>query len=100
MMASIAAQPTLMAATRDGMRAYDAGPHAPVENLAAYLRAEQDLGRVSADTDADAIAALLMGACFQQGFLRYVADDPEAPRSAAVALVRPLLAHVEQPPTR
>ncbi|MFD5175596.1 TetR/AcrR family transcriptional regulator [Nocardia sp. NPDC058379] len=99
MMASIASQPTLMAATRDGMRKYDAGPHAVVENLAKYLRAEQGLGRVAADADPDAVAALLMGACFQQGFLRYVADDPEAPQSAAEALVRPLLAHLDPTPS-
>ena len=33
--------------------------------LADYLRAEQDLGRVSADTAVDAVATMLIGACHE-----------------------------------
>ncbi|MBW8480979.1 TetR/AcrR family transcriptional regulator [Actinomadura parmotrematis] len=91
MMASMASQPALMAATRDGMRSYGAGPHEPVRRLAAYLEAERDLGRVAAGADPAAAAALLLGACFQQGFLAYVAEDPPASEEAAAALVAPLL---------
>jgi hypothetical protein len=39
----------------------------------------------------DAAADLLIGACFQQAFLRYFREEPDFPRSAAVNLVRALL---------
>jgi AcrR family transcriptional regulator len=94
MMASMAAQPPLMAASRESMRKYDAGPQLVPAALARYLREEQRLGRVDAAADPDAAAALLTGACFQQGFLRYYAegtDGPEVSESAARALLAPLL---------
>ncbi|MFI0484562.1 TetR/AcrR family transcriptional regulator [Actinomadura sp. 9N215] len=94
MMASMAAQPRLMAASREALRKYDAGPHEPVAALTRYLDAERDLGRVAADADTGAVAALLMGACFQQGFLRYYtvgADGPAPDEAAARALVGPVL---------
>ncbi|WP_433325073.1 TetR/AcrR family transcriptional regulator [Spirillospora sp. CA-294931] len=94
MMASMAARPDLMAASRESMRKYGTGPQEPVVQLGAYLRAERELGRVRAEADTDAAAALLMGACFQQGFLRYYAEGAEAPdppESDAAALVAPLL---------
>jgi hypothetical protein len=40
----------------------------PIESLAAYLRAEQRIGRVRSDADPDAAAALLLGACSQRAF--------------------------------
>ncbi|QKG26605.1 TetR/AcrR family transcriptional regulator [Actinomadura verrucosospora] len=94
MMASMVAQPALMAASREALRRYDAGPQEPVRALARYLDAERDLGRVAAGADTAAAAALLMGGCFQQGFLHYFAaapDAPDLPESAAAGLVRPLL---------
>ncbi|MFB4299054.1 TetR/AcrR family transcriptional regulator [Actinomadura sp. NTSP31] len=94
MMASMAAQPVLLAATRASLRQYGAGPHEPVRALTRYLDTERDLGRVAAGADTAAAAALLMGACFQQGFLHYFAaapDAPDLPESAAADLVRPLL---------
>ncbi|MEU8803542.1 helix-turn-helix domain-containing protein [Spirillospora sp. NPDC048819] len=97
MMASMMAQRTLMEATRDALRKYDAGPHKPVRALAAYLDAERDLGRVAAAADTRAVAALLMGACFQQAFLHYFAEGdsgPDLPESAARDLVRPVLAEL------
>ncbi|GAA2407370.1 TetR/AcrR family transcriptional regulator [Actinomadura vinacea] len=94
MMASMVSQPKLMAATRESLRKYDAGPRVPVDRLAAYLRAERDAGRIAAGADPEAIASLFMGACFQQGFLHYFAhgpDGPAIPESDARALVAPLL---------
>lgn len=97
MMASMAAQPRLMQASRESLRKYDAGPHEPIDALTRYLDAERDLGRVAADADTGAVAALLMGTCLQQGFLRYYsvgADGPPPPESAARDLVRPVLAEL------
>jgi hypothetical protein len=45
------------------------GPHLPLKRVADYLRAERKLGRIKAETDVEAAAALLLGACFQQAFL-------------------------------
>lgn len=91
MMASMVTQPHLMATARASLTRYGAGPHHPVTTLAGYIAAEQDLGRVSADTDPDTAAALLMGACFQQAFLRYYNDGPDFCESDAADLVHGLL---------
>ncbi|MFI6521678.1 TetR/AcrR family transcriptional regulator [Spirillospora sp. NPDC050679] len=94
MMASMVAQPKLMEAARGKLGKYDAGPHHPVRFLTAYLRGERELGRIRADADPAALAALLMGACFQQGFLHYFAGGPSAPEvpaSVAADLVDALL---------
>ncbi|MFD0851141.1 TetR/AcrR family transcriptional regulator, partial [Actinomadura adrarensis] len=97
MMASVVAQPRLMTAFRESLARYGAGPHFPVNGLADYLRAEQELGRVSSDADPDSAAALLMGACFQQAFLRVFSDGPDFAESDAADLVRPLLPALREP---
>jgi len=54
-------------------------------------RAEQDAGRVRREADPAAAAALLVGACFQEAFLRYYAHGPgaeAAPRDRAESLAR------------
>ncbi|WP_024874139.1 TetR/AcrR family transcriptional regulator [Saccharomonospora piscinae] len=45
------------------------GPRFPLEELARYVAAEQRRGRIRGDVAADSVAALLLGACFQQAFL-------------------------------
>ncbi|MFJ7210763.1 TetR/AcrR family transcriptional regulator [Amycolatopsis sp. NPDC098790] len=45
------------------------GPRALLDGVAEYLRAERELGRINAEADVEAAAALLLGACFQQAFL-------------------------------
>ncbi|WP_131738233.1 TetR/AcrR family transcriptional regulator [Actinomadura roseirufa] len=91
MMASMVAQPRLMAAAREALGRYGAGPRHPVSVLAAYLRAERERGRVAAGADPDAVAALLMGGCFQQGFLHYFDQEPDVPEAVAVTLVSGVL---------
>ncbi|MFI0349691.1 helix-turn-helix domain-containing protein [Actinomadura sp. 9N407] len=101
MMASMAARPRLMATTRDALAKYGSGPQLVPVAVAGYLRDEQRLGRVGAAADPDAVAALLMGACFQQGFLRYFADGPDGPdipESEALPLLAPLLPHLDLDP--
>jgi AcrR family transcriptional regulator len=94
MMAGMLAQPRVLAATRESLGKYNAGPQEPVVRVAAYLDAEKKLGRVRADANASSIAALLIGATFQQGFLLFFTGGPEGPDPAeedAARLVRPLL---------
>jgi AcrR family transcriptional regulator len=63
---SVFAEPKLLTRLREETRKRNVGPHKANEGVAAYLRAEQLLGRVSGDVSPRAIADLLLGACFQQ----------------------------------
>jgi len=76
MLASLFAEPALLARHRQALAAVGAGPHRANEALAAYLRAERDLGRIPASVDPDAGAAMLLGACFQRAFLSAFSGQP------------------------
>lgn len=98
MLGALLADPQRMAAHREAMSRHGGGPEKAVGGFASYLRAEQAVGRITPDADPDASASLLIGACFQEAFLRYYAHGPgaaAAPRARAEALaravVRPLL---------
>lgn len=69
MSASVMSSPDLLAAWRAGMTERGAGPRSPVETLESYLAEERALGRLPGGTDEAAVAALLVGAAFQQAFL-------------------------------
>ncbi|MGP4008687.1 TetR/AcrR family transcriptional regulator [Streptomyces sp. 4N124] len=66
--ASLYAETQLKRRHDDAMRQMGMGPHKPIEGLDAYLRAEQDAGRIRADADTFAAASLLLGACAQRAF--------------------------------
>jgi AcrR family transcriptional regulator len=55
------------------------GPRGPFENVSTYLRAEQKIGRIAADRDPLALAALLVGACFQWAYLKGLLGTPPLP---------------------
>ncbi|GAA0940159.1 helix-turn-helix domain-containing protein [Actinocorallia libanotica] len=102
MLGALLADPQRMRAHREAMSRHGAGPDRPLMAFAAYLRAEQDAGRVAPAAEPEAAAALILGACFQEAFLRYYRhgpDAPAAPRSFADSLarsvVRPLLREPE-----
>jgi AcrR family transcriptional regulator len=65
---SILSEPDLLIRHRQLLRDRNAGPHKANELLAAYLRAEQQGGRVRDSIDPEAAAYLLLGACFQQAY--------------------------------
>jgi AcrR family transcriptional regulator len=83
MFASIFADPAILNAHRDRLRAENLGPHRANDGLVDYLRAEQGLGRVSPDADLEAVAGLLLGACFQLAFIGHFADRRADLESAA-----------------
>ena len=58
---SLFADPELLARQQQAMRQAGAGPHKAFEHLAAYLRAEQRIGRVAHEADVDAAAGLFVG---------------------------------------
>ena len=76
--ASIFSQPGLLASHRDAMAARGAGPRLPVQRVSNYLAGEQALGRVPADADVTAVAALLAGAAFQHAFFANFEGDKES----------------------
>jgi AcrR family transcriptional regulator len=76
MLASLFAEPALLARHREAVAAAGAGPHLPVELLADYLRAERELGRIDRSVDPEAGAAMLLGACFQRAFLGAFGGEP------------------------
>jgi AcrR family transcriptional regulator len=62
------------------LRELGSGPHRPIEGLAAYLRAEQEIGRVRADADPFAAASLLLGACAQRAFAYDMTEEGRPPQ--------------------
>ncbi|MEV5968640.1 helix-turn-helix domain-containing protein [Streptomyces sp. NPDC051921] len=81
MAASLYAEPQLKARHEEVMRELGVGPHKPIEGLAGYLRAEQAHGRIDADADPQAAAALLLGACVQRAFAYEMTPDRRPPQS-------------------
>ncbi|WP_307624192.1 TetR/AcrR family transcriptional regulator [Streptomyces sp. V3I7] len=77
--ASLFAEPRLKRRHDDALRQMGSGPHLPIEWLAAYLRAEQTLGRVRPDADPFAAASLLLGACSQRAFAYDATETGERP---------------------
>jgi AcrR family transcriptional regulator len=94
---AIAADPELAAQRRAAMAAAGSSlPPGPPEAVAAYLAAEQDLGRIRADVDPREAAAVLLGLLFALGGVPGIGDDEPSPERVASA-VR-LLVHGLEPP--
>jgi AcrR family transcriptional regulator len=79
--ASIFADPELLARHRELLAQRGAGPQRANEALAAYLRAEQELGRVRADVEPEAIAYLLLGAIYQRAYWRAFLGKDASPEA-------------------
>lgn len=77
--ASLFSQPVLLAEHRRRLAERGAGPQEPVVYLTHYLQAEQERGRMSPDVDVEAVAALLTGVAFQQGFFANFQGAAELP---------------------
>ncbi|RFC72868.1 TetR/AcrR family transcriptional regulator [Streptomyces sp. AcE210] len=94
MAASLYAEPQLKRRHEEALREMGAGPHRPIQGLDAYLRSEQDAGRVSRDADTYAAASLLLGACAQRAFAYDMAPGRKPPQPLdefAAGLARTLL---------
>ncbi|MEU5108807.1 MULTISPECIES: TetR family transcriptional regulator [unclassified Streptomyces] len=80
MAASLFAEPALLNRHRDGIQQIGRGPHMVLEALTGHLRRERERGRIRADADPRAAAALLLGACFQRAFfLHFSGEDAVQP---------------------
>ncbi len=94
---ALCADAALLARHRAWMQAQQTGPQRIYESVAAYIAAEQRVGRLDAARDPLSVAALLLGPAFQYTFLRYFmgADPLPGSEQAFVAiLVQTLLAGV------
>ena len=92
--ASIFAEPDLLARLREEVRKRGRGPQRGIQSVAAYLAAEQRLGRVRPEVDPTAAATLLVGACLQRAYLRSFAGDeidPEEDERFAAEVARTLM---------
>ncbi|MCO8274306.1 TetR/AcrR family transcriptional regulator [Actinoplanes sp. TRM 88003] len=92
MAASLFAEPALLAAHRTALSERGIGPQIPSQALAAYLHAEQQIGRVSEDADPTAAAMALLGACFHRAFLGHFTEHSTDLRKFATTLIETVLA--------
>jgi AcrR family transcriptional regulator len=99
---SLFADPELLRRFRALLAERDGGPHRAWEPVVAYLRAEQDLGRVAAGADPAAAALLLLGACQQLVFVELMTGPGTLPfrdrPDPAAELVRTLLSGLSPTP--
>ncbi len=76
--AAVQAEPALLNRLRVAVAARHAGPQRANENVAAYLRAEQDLGRLNRSVNPGAASYLLLGACFQKAhWLQFLNEETQ-----------------------
>ncbi|MEV7544284.1 TetR/AcrR family transcriptional regulator [Streptomyces sp. NPDC089915] len=96
MAASLFAEPALLTRHREGVQEIGAGPHVVRDALEGRLRRELDAGRLRADADPRAAAALLLGACFQRAFFLHFsgAEVVQPVEEFAPALARTLWAAI------
>src|SRR5262249_58032906 len=91
---SLFAEPELLARHQEQLRQKKVGPHRAIEEIAAYVRAEQRLGRINARVDPEATAALLTGACVGRALIRRFLgeqDEPSADERFIRSIVRTLI---------
>ena len=79
--ASFFADPELLARHRELLQQRGAGPQRANDAVAAYLRAEQGIGRVRGDADPDAVAYMLLGALYQYVYWRQFLGQPPHPQA-------------------
>lgn len=76
--------PAVTVRFRQAIRDTGLGPQTETTPLAAYLAAEQRLGRVRADVDPDASARLMVAGCFHRAYIEmFVGTDGEPTREAS-----------------
>jgi AcrR family transcriptional regulator len=94
MFCSILADQTLLAETRHRMQERRIGPTRSLEALSAYVAAEQRLGRVSSEADADVVAALILGTSFYMAVLDHFSGNPPDERQSRARMRRAIEALV------
>ena len=84
--------PNVFARFKERLRERETGPVAVFKAAAAYVRAEQELGRLARDVPPEVVASILIGACRDQTLTRALAGvEPTASREFAEALARTIV---------
>jgi hypothetical protein len=91
MVCSLFADPELLAEYRKSLAAQNKGPHGAIARLSRYIRAEQKLGRIHSNVDAEIAATALMANSFFKSFVeqflgRAEPFEPFCRRLTAMAL--------------
>jgi AcrR family transcriptional regulator len=79
---SLFADPQLLTAYRESLTTRNKGPHGAIARLQKYISAEQSLGRIDKNIDAETAATMLMASSFFKAFVSKFFGTP--PPSAAV----------------
>ena len=77
--AALFSEPDLLARHQEHLRKKATGPQRTIDMFAAYIRAEQRLGRFNQRADPDAAASLLLGACAARSLIRHFVGEQDAP---------------------
>ena len=79
--AAFFADPELLGRLREWIREQPGDANTPPQRVAAYIKREQELGRINKQADALGIATLLLGACFHRVFLGHMMGRDGGPTS-------------------
>ncbi|MFB9473858.1 TetR/AcrR family transcriptional regulator C-terminal domain-containing protein [Nonomuraea salmonea] len=77
--------PNVTVRFRQAIKQTGLGPRTETTPLAAYLAAEQRLGRIRADADPEASARLLVAGCFHRAYIEMFVGADAAPSRDATA---------------
>ncbi len=77
--AAFFADPELLGRLREWIREQPGDTTTPPQRVAAYIKREQELGRINKQANALGMAALLLGACFHHVFLGHMMGANAAP---------------------
>jgi AcrR family transcriptional regulator len=83
LLGALFADPELLARHQELLKQHPGGPRLAYQTVGDYIVAEQALGRVRSDANPLAVAALLLGACFQFAFMERLTN--QAPLGASDA---------------
>lgn len=97
-MAAVQGDPELRREFAEGLVERDLGPHRGVRFLASLLDALRHSGRVGDGFDAEAIAAMLVGATFLRAWARHLGSELSERLPRAELIAKSLAGLVEAPP--
>jgi AcrR family transcriptional regulator len=100
---SLFADTGLLLRHRQVMQQTGRGPRDVFDLVAAYIAAEQELGRIPRDAVPLAVACLLLGPCFHWAFIRQAAGNslyPMTDKEFAASLVATLIRGLQTKPPR
>jgi AcrR family transcriptional regulator len=93
MVCALFSDPELLAEYRKSLAARNKGRHGAIARLRKYIRAEQKLGRIRKDVDAEIAAITLMANSFFRSFVEQFMGQPEPFKPFCRRLVGQVIGH-------